>query len=383
MKIAIDTFPAMCRNTGMGYYTKHLISHFIDSPQNEYYLCDTVFRLANVVTLKNLSDAQSFFRISNVPFPFVTLARFLFLIQNIVTAKLTDFNGVDLFFGTNYRGQFKRNLKNVITIHDLAYKYYPETMPESTLRYLKNRLPEIAQKADHLIADSESTKADIIKFLAVSGEKVTAVPLGVSQNFRPVTDPSRLSEIRERYRLPEKMILYLGTIEPRKNISGVLSAYASLCKDSDYTHDLVIAGGMGWKSRTLSDLIKTLGIEKRVRCTGYVADKDLPGLYSAADLFVFPSLYEGFGLPVLEAMACGVPVVTSGVSSLPEVAGDAAVLVDPHSVSEIASGMNRLLSDEGLRRSFREKGLVRAAHYTWKKCAEETLSVFEKTSASA
>lgn len=386
MRIVIDAYPAMLQKSGVGYYAHHLISEFrklaaAGNRKNEYYLCDAVSGMFfyNMVKVdSDFSNAGRFLRVSEVRFPFVTLARILVFIRNKVAGASARLEDADIFFGTNYRGIFDKGLRNIITIHDMAYEYFPEALTDKALDYLKTHLPEVAQKADCLIADSEATKLDVVKHLNVAEEKVKVIYLGVDDKFKPINDSALLEKVRAHYRLPRKFILYVGTIEPRKNIQGLIKAYARLCEEDAFYHDLVIAGWMGWKSEGLTDLIKGLGIEHRLHFTGYIDENDLPALYNLTDLFAFPSFFEGFGLPVLEAMACGVPVVTSNVSSLPEVAGDAAVLVNPHSVDEIAGGMNRLLTDNDLRKSCSEKGIARSRLFTWEKCARETLAVFEE-----
>jgi glycosyltransferase involved in cell wall biosynthesis len=382
MKIAIDAFPAMLQKTGVGYYTEHLITAFLKfAPDNDYYLCDFLggkefYQLVKVEP--DLSNARDLFRISNVRFPFVTLARVLLYMRNRALGRIGRLEEADLFFGTNYRGVFLKGMKNVITIHDMAHEHFPDAVPGNTLRYLKERLPEVARSAALLIADSEATKDDVVTFLNVPEQKVRVIYLGVDTSFRKIADREILTAARERYRLPERFILFLGTIQPRKNLEGLIKAFALLCKEKGFEHSLVVAGGQGWKSGGLKALIKKLGLDRRVRFIGYVDGGDMPALYNLADLFVFPSLYEGFGLPVLEAMACGVPVVTSRVSSLPEVAGDAAVLVDPSSGEDIAEGMRRLLSGGALRDQCVEKSLERAKLFTWERCAHETLAVFKE-----
>lgn len=385
MKITIDVFHAMRQKTGIGYYTHHLISHLVRcAPENDYYLCDALggslfYSFYNMVKLeRDLSNADSFFRIAKVPFPFVTLARLLLFLQNKVSGKFRKIEETDIFFGTNFRGIFRDSLKNVITIHDMAHEYFPETIEGKTLNYLKSELSEVARRASCLIAVSESTKKDILRFLDVPEKKVKVIYNGIDKAFKPVTDSGALASVRKRYGLPDKFILYLGTIQPRKNVEGLIRAFSLLCKEPAFRHELVLAGEMGWKSEGVKGLIKNLSLEDRVRVPGYVEDVDVPALYSLSDVFVFPSLCEGFGFPVLEAMACGTPVVTANVSSLPEVAGDAALLVDPHSVDDIADGMRRLLSDNDLRQRCIDRGLERAKLFTWEKCARETLSVFEE-----
>jgi len=386
MKIVIDAFRAMLRKTGVGCYVRHLILQLVElDPENNYYLFDSLYgsQLYSMVRMTaDLSVVRRFFRTSLIPFPFVTLSRGLLFLQNALSGRNARLEEADIFFGTDYRGIFDKNLKNVITIHDLAHIHFPDSTEKASLSYLKNRLPEVAQKSDFLIAVSEATKKDIVEYLGVSESKLKMIHLGVDESFRPIKDSALKASVRLHYGLPERFILYLGTIEPRKNVGGLIRAYARLCEEKNPEHSLVIAGGTGWKSKGLTALVKNLGVERRVHFTGYVDEGDLPILYNLADLFAFPSLYEGFGLPVLEAMACGVPVVTSNVSSLPEVAGDAAVLVDPHSIDHIADGMRRLLSDNVMRESCTEKGLERAKLFTWEKCAKETIAVFEEVMSS-
>ena len=381
MKITIDAFPAMIQKTGIGHYTYNLISQFPRiAPEDDFYLCDAVCRTGfyNMSRLDGQESADRFLDISKVSFPFVTLARLFLLLRSKLRGATTKVEEADVFFGTNYRGLFGPSFKTVITIHDMAHEYFPEATEEKTLNYLRSELPAVAHKAQRIIADSDATRDDIIKFLQVPAEKVRVVYLGVDPVFHPITDRSSLESVRRRYRLPERFILCVGTIQPRKNLMGLLQAYARLCQDENFHHDIVLAGGVGWKNVGLKEHIDSLGISSRVHFTGYLPDADLPLMYNLCDIFVFPSIYEGFGLPVLEAMASGVPVMTSKTSSLPEVAGDAALLVDPASIEEMAAGMLRLVSDQDLRSCCRERGIARARLFTWERCARETLQVLRE-----
>lgn len=332
-----------------------------------------------IVKLRNdLSNAYQFIRISKVPFPFVTFTRFLLYILNRMAGEKTKLDEMDIFFGTNYRGMFRESVKTIITIHDMVYKYFPETIGGENLKYFTKQLPKIAKKADMLIADSESTKRDIIKYLDVSEEKIRVIYLGVDSMFKPLTDMGTLTSVRKCYNLPEKFILFLGTIEPRKNIQGLISAYIKLCDEKNFSHDLVLAGDISRGKNCLKNLKKDSRLIEKIHFIGYVDERNLPGLFNLADIFVYPSFYEGFGLPVLEAMACGVPVVTSNTSSLPEVAGNAAVLIDPHSIDDLAEGIRCVLSDNELRQSLIKRGLERAKLFTWEKCARDTMQVFKE-----
>lgn len=382
MKIAIDALPAMLQKTGVGHYTHHLCSLLPKiAPEHDYYLCDALSGMGfyNMARLaKGSRVADRFFAISGVSFPFVTVARLRLLLSNKMRGETTRIEEADVFFGTNFRGLFSSSFKTVITIHDMAQMYFRETIEEKTLVYLENELPQAAQKAHRIIAVSETTKNDIVRFLDIPPERVKVVHNGVDAAFCPVADPAQLDQVRTRYRLPERFLLCVGTIQPRKNLARLLEAYAKICQEHGCQHDLVLVGGDGWKSEGLRQQIQSLQLSKRVHFTGYVTDADLPLLYNLADIFVFPSLYEGFGLPVLEAMACGIPVVTSNSSSLPEIAGDAALLVDPCDVESIAAGIRTLLADQELRTDFSRKGIARAKLFTWERCAHETLAVLRE-----
>ncbi|MBU4420989.1 MAG: glycosyltransferase family 4 protein [Proteobacteria bacterium] len=386
MKIAIDAIPFMTPKTGVGYYTYNLISEFLKiAPQNSYYLCDVLigrifynmYRLEDVSSLNYFSNY--FANISKMPFPFNGLIWALLSQHAKATGKTAKIKleDADIFFGTNFRGIFKETLKTVITIHDMAHEYYPEATSKRIFNYLK-KLQRSAEKADLIIADSENTKKDVEKILNIPNEKIKVIYLGVDPIFRPINDKDVLDPIRRKYNIYEKFILYVGAIQPRKNIATLIRAYSMLCKEQNFEHKLVIAGGVGWKNKNIRPLIEELKLKDKIIFTGYISEHDLPAIYNLSDAFVFPSLYEGFGLPVLEAMACGVTVVTSNVSSLPEVAGDAALLINPHSIEDLADGIRRILHDEGLRKKNIAKGLEQAKLFTWEKCARETLDVFSQ-----
>jgi len=297
------------------------------------------------------------------------------------------FAGVDLFHATEHLLPRFSSVRTVFTLHDLIFLFHPETHKPLNRWFLTLMMPRFLRVADAVIAVSECTKRDAIRFYGIPEEKITVIYEGVNPRFRPA-DPEAIAAVRARYSLPEHFILYVGTIEPRKNLAALLEAFHHLlatcslrpapCDLLPATCDLrlVIVGKRGWLYEGFFHRLRELGLEDRVIFTGYVPDEDLPAIYSAADLFVFPSLYEGFGLPVLEAMACGTPVVCSDTSSLPEVAGDTALLVDPTDVRALAAAMERALTDEHLRAEIRARGLGRAGHFTWEKAARGTLEVY-------
>jgi glycosyltransferase involved in cell wall biosynthesis len=266
-----------------------------------------------------------------------------------------------------------RHPRSVVTIHDLGYLYHPDTHPPTTRRMLHWTTEWSVRAARHVIAISETTRRDLEVHYPVAAGRITVIPHGVDPRFRPV-DAAARAELRTRLHLPDRYVLFVGTIQPRKNLSR-LAAALSLVERAGYPHWLVVAGKRGWLARAVDEQIRASGMSHRVRLLGYVAADDLPALYGGADAFCLPSLYEGFGLPVLEAMACGTPVVAADRAALPEVAGDAALLVDPFRPAEIAAALARVLSDVAFRRDLIGRGQARASQYSWERTARETLNL--------
>jgi glycosyltransferase involved in cell wall biosynthesis len=297
----------------------------------------------------------------------------------------------------------RRGMRTVVTIHDMGYLHFPDAHTPAHRLYLRLSTRWSARAATRLIAISAVTRDDLVRFAGARPDKIAVIHHGVSPRFRPVEDHAALAAAQAKYGIRPPYILYVGTIQPRKNLARLLEAFAQLdqrrkTKDersrsavhidepssfvlrpssAPESIQLVIAGKRGWLSDEIQRQAARLfgASSQAVRFTGYVADDDLPALLSGALAFAYPSLYEGFGMPVLEAMACGAPVLTAATSSLPEVAGDAALLVDPEDTAAIAAGLARLASDAALRADLRARGLARAAMFTWDRCAGETLRV--------
>jgi glycosyltransferase involved in cell wall biosynthesis len=259
----------------------------------------------------------------------------------------------------------------VVTVHDLGYLYFAQAHTPRQRLELHLSTAWSARVATRVIAISAATRDDLLRHYRVPPERVRVVHHGVEARFRPTPDPVALA----RYGLPARYFLYLGTLQPRKNLERLLEAYAHLPGEAPA---LVLAGARGWYYESIAAAIAALGLEECVYLPGYVADADVPALLTAATALVYPSLYEGFGLPALEAMACGTAVIAARTSSLPEVVGEAGLLVDPLSVEEIAAAMQRLLQDEALRAELGRQGQERAALFTWERCARETLAVLEE-----
>lgn len=287
-----------------------------------------------------------------------------------------SFPGVDLFFAAEHLLPRFRRIRSVITIYDLSYLLLPESHTRMSRVYQQRLMPHFARHADRIIVTSEATRQDLLRCYGTPAEKIQVIPGGVDQRFSaPITAEER-ARVRARHDLPRRYLLYVGTLEPRKNIAGLLEAYASLLRRGLADEvAIVLAGRPGWRYKPILRRIDELGLGGRVRRLGFVADDDLPALYGEAEAFVFPSFYEGFGLPPLEALACGTPVLTSAVSSLPEVVGEAGLLVDPRDTGQLAAALEALLYDGELAARLRAAGPPQAAPFTWERTAEQTLAL--------
>jgi glycosyltransferase involved in cell wall biosynthesis len=273
------------------------------------------------------------------------------------------------------------HMPRVVTIHDLVLLTHPQYAPRQHAAELTDMLTRAAMSADHLIAVSQRTADDLVDALGVRRERISVSHLGVDPVFRPVRDPARLAALDTRYNFAHPLALGVGLVQPRKNYERLIAAFAQSSRAPGGPAMLVIAGRPGWEVERITAAVEQHGVADRVRFLDYVPEADLPALYSLADVFAMVSLYEGFGLPVVEAMACGTPVVTSTAGSLPEAAGDAALLVEPEDVDGIAAALTRLTSDAGLRQQLRERGLARAARFTWDAAAQRHLAVYRTLAA--
>ena len=263
-------------------------------------------------------------------------------------------------------------------MHDLSFLLFAECHEKSLREFLEKVVPRSVARASMVLADSVNTMNDLVCLLDVDPKRVDVVYPGVGEAFRRVTDEEALNKVRNKYNLHFPFILYVGTIEPRKNLSRLIQAYARLKTRRELDHKLVIGGGKGWLYDDVFQRASDLRVEEDVIFSGYIPDEDLPALYSLAEMFVFPSLYEGFGLPPLEAMACGTPVITSNVSSLPEIVEGAGIMINPLDIDELAQAIDNLLTDSALQRELCEKGIERAKAFTWRATAEKLLGLYQR-----
>ena len=271
----------------------------------------------------------------------------------------------------------------VNTIHDLSFEHLPETFKRRSWRQMRLTIRRSAQSAAHILTDCDFARDDILKTYGIAPERVTAVPLAAAVRFSPVRDERELDRVRNKYGINGKYILTVGSIQPRKNIPRLIRAYSMLCSERNLEPlpKLVVVGKRGWLYEDTLATAESSTVRDRIILTGYVDDKDLPALYSAASCFVYPSYFEGFGIPPLEAMRCGTPTITGDRTCFPEIIGDAGLMVDPFDERAIMRGIARVLTEQTLRDELIEKGLERANSYDWLKTARQTLDVYESVHA--
>ncbi|XRP97070.1 glycosyltransferase family 4 protein [Methanocaldococcus sp. 16A] len=377
MKIGIIANPIDDIKTGIGSYTYNVLSELFKieyekNNDNKY----TIIHRKKCEHLNNMLNKYNFLNEIIIPVPKIPFGHEIQ--KMIITPKVLKNHDFDIVHDVYHFGPFLflKKPKRILTVYDLTPLLYSKTHKKSKVLMHKYYFPLVLKVTDKIIAISHHTKNDIIKHFKIPEDKIRVIHLAANENYRPLKE-NEINKIKQKYNLNDPFILYVGTLEPRKNILNLLKAFYKL-KKQGIKHKLVITGKKGWKYRNIFELIDKLNLQKEVIFTGYVPDEDLPGLYNAADLFVYPSLYEGFGLPPLEAMACGTPVITSNTSSLPEVVGDAGIMVNPYDVDELAKAMYEVLTNDGLREELSKKGLERAKLFSWKKCAEEHLKVYEE-----
>lgn len=366
MRICLDVSAALAQSAGIGRYARELALALHRTGEVELSLFHNRQPVAQLpAALAALPRSQA--PLSNRAWRFYLLGG-LPLLPDWRTA----IDGSELFHGADAVTP-RLSIPTVITIHDLTTHLFPQYHTRLNRLYLRWALPIMARRADAIIADSYATQRDIVAQLGVSPGKITVVHLGVDGAVFAPQSSAAVDNTLAQLGVRPPYLLAVGTLEPRKNLATLLRAYATLPASAP---PLVLVGGQGWGDNPLSAAIEDLGLHGRVHMTGYVHDACLPALYSGAEVFIYPSLYEGFGLPVLEAMSCGAPVITSNVSSLPEVAGDAAILVDPHDVGKLAAAIQTLLAATGQRQKLRDAGLVRARAFSWMRCANDTVNVY-------
>jgi len=368
MKVAIITSFMDGRRTGVGNYTYNLVKGLQKIGKGNDLLLvhseesdEDVYRLAAEVIVKSSPRW-----LNN-----------MFTLPNALSKLECDLVHFPAFTGSQQRAYQKVKVPIVLTVHDLTPILFPEAHPTKSALFWGKAFKAIVKHVTHWIAVSGNTKADLVKIFDIDPQNVTVVYEAADDIYKPYPDKQDLKGlIRRKYGIEKPFILYTGTLEPRKNIPTLLRAFAEL-KRKGFQHELVLIGGKGWKYEEIFETIHQLGMNDQVIVPGYVPKEDLVAFYNAAEVFVYPSLYEGFGLPPLEAMACGTPVVVSNTSSLPEVVGDAGLLVDPLNVDGLTGAIEKLLVDEDLRQNLSKKALEKAGHFSWEGTAFRTWELYE------
>ena len=367
MKIGIDANPLLRNRGGIGWHTYHLLHALVALKEDLEFVC-----YVESGSLRRHGEKIQADWAHASGLTWVETGR----LMRRWRGKL---DGLDLYHGMNFRLRTAGRYGAIVTIHDVWMDRNPHLSPKlfgqrrSFLRTKRN-----AERAVKVITVSEHSARDIVDLYGISREKIAVIHNGVSQDFRPVSNPIALAHLRERLAIPtERYILFAGGADPRKNHQTLVRAY-SRCAPLLSSHSLVMAGDATHRFGDIRQTARTFEVEDRVLCPGPLSLEDLRLLYSNADVFVFPSLYEGFGMPVLEAMACGTPVITSKTTSLPEVAGDAALLVNPEDAEELSDAIMRVLDDESLQSRLRTRGVERAKQFTWQRAAQQTLAVYRQ-----
>jgi len=366
MRVVVDAVPLLVRSAGVKNYLYHWIGALRRSAGPH--------RIATFPSLPDLGRIEHERSVAGAwltSFGLGTLA-----LSNYSPLPVLDWftRGADVFHCSTITRHPPRRPRLTATIHDMTCWLMPELHPAANLR-AERGFADVLRRADGLIAVSESTRRDAARVLRLPEEKIVVIHSGVAESFFHV-DEASIAAVRERYTLKRPFVLFVGTIEPRKNVDALLDAFAALSGSLREEFELVVAGPMGWA------LAATRARLAEVRYLGYVPEADLAPLTAAAAVFAYPSLYEGFGFPVAQAMAAGVPVIASNVSSLPEIAGDAALLVDPRSPAELRDALARLLLSPGLRADLGARGRSRAPRFRWDTCAARSLRFFEELAGS-
>jgi glycosyltransferase involved in cell wall biosynthesis len=384
MRIGINALFLQKPTTGMGQHLLHLLEGLdsLDEKDQRYVLLAPRFRRAYTVQAPQLSDRfREVEAVSQLARLGDNVEQVWWEQAGIVRAGMRE--RIDLLHSPYWSNPLWSPWPTVVTVHDVIQFVLPEYAWRKISRMYFGLVSRGARRADAIITVSECSKEDIVRILGVDSERIHVIGNAVDKSLYPVRDAWLLASVRERYGIRPRFILYFGGFDLRKNVPRLIEAYGRLPQHVRREYQLVISGRYQHLGHPLypdpRETVQRLGLQDEVIFTGQVREVDKAPLFSAATIFAFPSLYEGFGMPVLEAMACGTPVLTSNRSALPEVAGDAGLLVDPYDTDAICRGMAELLESEDLRHELARRGLERARHFTWNQVAEQTVRVYRET----
>ena len=373
MRIVFDGTTLRPGRTGVGYYTEHLLHHLAGELEGR----DEVVVVSNRL-LETTAPLPPGVRVARGAGLTLRLPWMQFSAPGIL-----DTLDADVAHFTNSMVPLASPVPTVVTIHDMSLRLFPTCHPLRRLLLNRPLINLAVRRVDAIITVSHSARRDILRFYDLPPERVHVVHEAAAPAFAPVADRAHLAAVRQRYRLPARFVLYVGTIEPRKNLPRLIEAFGRRVLAGDLDCPLVCVGRYGWKARDVQERVEQLGLGRAVRFLGYVPFADLPAIYNLAELFVFPSLHEGFGLPAMEAMACGGPVIVGRNSSLVEVAGDAAMTVEATDVEAWGDALVHLTKDTDRRADLARRGLARARMFSWRRAARETLAIYRQVVARA
>lgn len=370
MRVCIDGQSLLTKRTGIGNYTYNLIDKI--SLNNHPYDVSVFANSMRGNLVQEFQNTTIDFKLTRFPYKIYKKCVYDYNINIGLFA-----GSFDLFHSTNFIApKIGKNKKLVITVHDLAFKYFPEMIEKETLNLINEYLPRSLERANKVIAVSENTKKDLITNYSIDPNKIVVTPLACNrEQYQRVSNEEKIAVVKTKYNILNDYFIYIGTLEPRKNIPNLIKAFNKVANTYENI-SLVLVGQKGWGYEEISKLINEFNLEDRIIFTGYVPDEEIPALLSGSISFVYPSFYEGFGLPVLEAFSCGVPVITSNNSSLPEVAGELGVYVDPYNVDDLANKLNKMLEEKHNLDS--KKYIERAKQFSWESLAEKTSDVYMK-----
>jgi glycosyltransferase involved in cell wall biosynthesis len=380
MRIGIDISSAVNQAAGVGRYTRELVANLLNiDKKNEYVLHSFFGDASEFARHLDISSSQPHaYKLQTHNFNGRMLRAYALGLRLLGLTPNHLIENADVFHMPDFAVPVPRKIPGVLTIHDLIFLRYPKYFTRVNRTYMRQMAQFSADNAKVIITDSLSTKKDIIDYLSVPEDKISVIYLAAGKQFKPA-DSGQVNEVIARFGISMPYLLYVGTLEPRKNVITLLESF-SYChkKDRDFPYRLVIAGKKGWLYEDIFQRVEELQLTDKVIFTGFVHDRDLPALYSGASAFIYPSIYEGFGFPIIEAMSCGIPVICANTSSLLEVAGDAALLHDPMDVEQLAETILKVTGDSILCRDMIDKGFANAGRFSWERTAAETLKVYDK-----
>ncbi len=373
MRIGFDISPITASRTGVGNYCYYTLKHLLElAPEDAFYGFSSGLRR---IVLDEMEHRLASHHHVQLP------TRVMYAIWSLLSAPKVDrlLGGVDVYHATNYFLPPAQAARTVVSIYDLAFLVNPAWCSPKIVGPYSAGMRRFAAKADGIVVCSEATKRDVVHLLGVEPEKIAVMYGGVDERFAPVPREQAVPLLEQRYGVRPPFLLFVSTLEPRKNVTGLLHGFSRIVKD--IPHQLVLLGSVGWRAEPIFQAIDELGLANRVVRPGFVPHEELPLFYGAADAFVFPSHYEGFGLPVLEAMTCACPVITSTTSSLPEVIGSAGLMVEPSDPDALAEAILEITGDKALRQELGRRGVEQAKRFSWSRCAQVVLDMYRRLAA--